>query len=95
MTENPSIYILFKGEIPTTHTKGIMHLTLYQDFILSYGICNDGYSINLHNYKTKELLHQSIVNYEISEFIFINEKTIVSLNEVRVWKDFCPSSIII
>jgi hypothetical protein len=55
--EKPMIYLLCKGAIKTTHRIGIIHMSVYKNYVLSYGISekigeNEVYSINLHNYHT-------------------------------------------
>ena len=42
--------------IKTKHSQGLIHFTLSQDLILSYGISEKTYTLNLHNYRTKTLL---------------------------------------
>lgn len=112
----PRIYVLElntdvsdDGPIPknrsilTTHEKGIMHLTACEQFVLSYGISEKGYSINLHNFMTGELIASSYTDIRVAKFLVlpINKSgcgssrpanfTMVSLPEVRVWQELYPS----
>jgi hypothetical protein len=75
--ERPMIYLLCKDAIKTTHIKGIIHMAVYKNYVLSYGIAEKNgdkqlYSINLHNYRTGELLHTSYTDIMVCEFILIN-----------------------
>jgi hypothetical protein len=36
--EKPLIYTLWKGTIKTTHHRGIIHMAVYRNYVLSYGI---------------------------------------------------------
>lgn len=42
--------------IKTKHSMGLVHFTLYNDLILSYGLSEKAYTINIHNYRTQKLL---------------------------------------
>lgn len=72
----PNTKIRFNGEddvLWTTHELGIVHMAVHKSFILSYGILtNMSYSINFHNYHTKQLIGKRTTYLKIHEFIFIN-----------------------
>lgn len=66
-------------------------MATFKNYVLSYGIMrNDSYSINLHDYSTRKLLAKRTTELKIHQFLFINEDTIVSLNEIRIWKELYP-----
>lgn len=68
-------------------------MTVHKSYVLSYGILSNtlSYSVNLHNYKTRQLISKRTTELKIHEFIFINENEFISLNEIRIWKDMYPS----
>jgi hypothetical protein len=75
--EKPMIYLLCKGAIKTTHYSGIIHMRTYKNYVLSYGIAEkikekQEYSINLHDYRTGELLHSSFTDIKVCEFILVS-----------------------
>lgn len=71
--ERPMIYLLYKEALKTTHHRGIIHMAVHKQFVLSYGIAeNAGYSINLHNYETGELLHTAFTDIKVCEFILVS-----------------------
>lgn len=90
----PNNRIHIHGEdrsLPTTHELGIIHMSTFKHYLLSYGLLKASFSINLHNYKTGQLLMKRTTELKIHEFIFINRQELVSLNEIRIWKDLYPS----
>lgn len=71
-------------------------MSLYKNFVISFGVAEktadkQKYSINMHNYHTGVLLHSSFTDIKVCKFIFVNQTLAVSLNEVRLWKNFYPS----
>jgi hypothetical protein len=48
-------------------------MVTYENYVLSYGILNaTTYSLNVHNYKTKELVSKRTTYIKIHEFICLN-----------------------
>lgn len=68
---NPLIHA-GNSTLQTTHKQGLMHFIQHKDFILSYGASNEFYTINLHNFRTGELLVERTTYHEIMGFVMIN-----------------------
>jgi hypothetical protein len=70
--QKPWIWIDGKRIIQTTHQQGLIHFSIYKHFILSYGIDNRSYTINLHNICNRKLIAQRTTDSKISSFLLIN-----------------------
>jgi len=61
------IYVLGKNAIRTTHFKGILHMAVHKKYVLSYGKAEGtGYSINIHEYTSGNLLLSSYTDIKVS-----------------------------
>ena len=60
--------------VQTTHTRGLLLFSLQQDFLLSYGLSDGTYTLNLHNYRTGQLLAQRTTNAQITHIFFLSEQ---------------------
>ena len=76
----------------TSHRKGVLHFNIFNEFVISYGVYGSEYSINIHNHETLELLHHSCTNDNINQFIVVSHDVVVSLPQLRIWKNLYPSS---
>lgn len=55
----------------------------------------DGYSINLHDYGTGDLLRACFTEIRVGEFLGVGDRVAVSIGEVRVWTDLYPSEVLV
>lgn len=70
----PSPWIWKNGKrcVHSRHSSGLIHFTIHKDLVLSYGISENSYTINLHNYRTKQLIAERTTDKEIISFIMLN-----------------------
>ena len=80
--------------LQTKHSQGLIHFTLFKDLVLSYGISDNSYTINLHNYNTKELLTERTTDKKVMSFLMLSQREFVSFTEIRLWKDYVASEIL-
>ena len=70
--QKPWIWVDDKRIIQTTHPQGLLHFSIHKDFIVSYGIDNKSYTVNLHNTRTRKLIAQRTTDSKISSFLLIS-----------------------
>jgi hypothetical protein len=68
----PWIWLNGKRCLQTKHPKGIIHFTLLKDMLLSYGIADNCFTINLHNYRTQQLISERTTDKQISAFLILS-----------------------
>ncbi len=91
----PRIFISGVEAFRTQHKKGLIHFTIQQNIILSYGIGDDCYSLNLHNLRTGKLIAERTTFHEVTSFLILGANDFVSLPDVRVWKGLISQQVII
>ncbi len=62
--------------------------------MLSYGLCKEGFSLNLHDIKNKLFLQERKIGWSLDRIIMLNCTEFVSLSEIRTWNKLSPGSIL-
>jgi hypothetical protein len=76
----PWIWVDNQRCLQTKHSQGLIHFTLFKDLILSYGMASgNSFTINLHNYRTQQLLKERTTDKKVVTFLIINPHEFVSL----------------
>ena len=68
----PWIWLDNKRCLQTQHPLGLIHFTLFRNLILSYGISEQCFTINLHNYRTQQLLSARTTDKEVTKFLVLD-----------------------
>lgn len=80
--------------VRTLHKNGLIHFTLLGDFVLSFGLDLECYSINLHNYRTRQLVAERTTYHSINQFLMLSPEYFVSLHQVRIWHGLIASEAV-